>query len=297
MASLEASGQSAAPPRGPRETMRRHPLFFFFFMAYAFSWIISIPYVLSVWGLLPNGGGIALLLFTFLKAYAGPALAAIIMTSITAGKSGLRGLRHRLTQWRAGWQWYLFILIGIPALLLLGIIIQPGLLARFEGLRPILLVYPVAFFAVFLQTGLPEEIGWRGFALPRMQPRYGPLRGTLLLGVLWGFWYSLYFLTPDHGGGPGTSFSTVLTGFLIFLMMVIAIAIIMTWVFNHTQGSVFIASVLHTSINTPVVVWIPLFRPVNETTLDLANLIAFGVPALLIIIMTRGRLGYQPRQE
>ena len=177
---------------GLKQTMRHHPLFFFFFMAYAFSWIISIPYVLSVWGLLPNGGGIALLLFTFLKAYAGPTLAAIIMTSITAGKSGLRGLRHRLTQWRAGWQWYLFILIGIPALLLLGIIIQPGLLVRFEGLSPILLVYPVAFFAVFLQTGLPEEIGWRGFALPRMQPRYGPLRGTLLLGVLWGFWYSLY---------------------------------------------------------------------------------------------------------
>ena len=79
--------------------------------------------------------------------------------------------------------------------------------------------------------------------------------------------------------------------------MVIAIAIIMTWVFNHTQGNVFIASVLHTSINTPQVLWIPLFRPVNEMTLDLANLIAFGVPALLIIIMTRGRLGYQPRQE
>ena len=277
--------------------MRKHPLFFFFFMAYAFPGLFLSP-TCSQFGASCLTGANSLLLFTFLKkAYAGPALAAIIMTSITAGKSGLRGLRHRLTQWRAGWQWYLFILIGIPALLLLGLIIQPGLLARFEGLRPVLLVYPVAFFAVFLQTGLPEEIGWRGFALPRMQPRYGPLRGTLLLGVLWGFWYSLWFLTPDHGGGPGTSFSTVLTGFLIFLMMVTAIAIIMTWVFNHTQGSVFIASVLHTSINTPIVVWIPLFRPVNETTLDLANLIAFGVPALLIIIMTRGRLGYQPRQE
>ncbi|HYA33332.1 MAG TPA: type II CAAX endopeptidase family protein [Candidatus Bathyarchaeia archaeon] len=291
-----SEGQSAKEPSRLRQMMRHHPLFFFFFLAYAFSWIIATPYVLSSWGLLPRGGGIALLLFTFLKAYAGPTLAAIIMTSITAGKPGLRGLRHRLTQWRSGWQWYLFILVGIPALLLLGIIIQPGLLARFEGFRPILLVYPVAFFAVFLQTGLPEEIGWRGFALPRMQPRYGPLRGTLLLGVMWGFWYSLYFLTPDHGGGPDTSFSTVFTSFLIFLMMVIAITIIMTWVFNHTQGSVFIASLLHTSINTPQIVWIPLFRPVNETTLDLANLIAFGVPALLIVILTRGRLGYQTQE-
>ena len=78
--------------------------------------------------------------------------------------------------------------------------------ARFEGLRPILLVYPVAFFAVFLRTGLPEEIGWRGFALPRMQPRYGPLRGTLLLGVLWGFWYSSYFLTAGSRRKPRHQF-------------------------------------------------------------------------------------------
>ena len=82
--------------------MRKHPLFFFFFMAYAFSWIISIPYVLSAWGILPGGYTLAFLLF-ILKPYAGPTLAAIIMTSITEGKAGLLRLRHRLTQWRAGW--------------------------------------------------------------------------------------------------------------------------------------------------------------------------------------------------
>ncbi len=148
--------------------------------------------------------------------------------------------------------------------------------------------------AIFLETGLPEEIGWRGFALPRMQPRYGPLRGTLLLGVLWGFWHLLYFLTPDHGGGPGTSFATFLTSFAIFLLFIVALAIIFTWVFNHTQGSVFISSLLHTSIDTPQAVWIPLFLAVNETSMNLAALIGFGMPALLIVILTRGRLGYQP---
>jgi membrane protease YdiL (CAAX protease family) len=290
----EASGQSAAASRGLRQVMRQRPLFSFFFMAYAFSWLISIPYVLSSWGIMPAGYNLAFLLFA-LKAYAGPTLAALIMTSLTEGRVGVRRLRHRITQWRAGWRWYVFILVGIPALLLLGIIVQPGLLASFQGLTRVLLVsYPVAFVAIFLETGLPEEIGWRGFALPRMQPRYGPLWGTLLLGVLWAFWHLLYFLTPDQGGGPGTGFATFLTNFPIFLLFVVALAIIFTWVFNHTQGSVFISSLLHTSVDAPQVVWVPLFLAVGVTTMNLAALIGFGVPALLIIILTRGRLGYQP---
>ena len=297
MESSEASPESTGASKGLKQAMRKHPLFSFFFMAYAFSWLISIPYVLSSWGILPSGSNLAFLLFA-LKAYTGPTLAAIIMTSVTEGKAGLLRLRHRITQWRAGWQWYLFILVGIPALLLLGIIIQPGMLASFQGLTSVLLVsYPVAFVAIFLGTGLPEEIGWRGFALPRMQPRYGPLWGTLLLGVLWAFWHLLYFLTPDQGGGPGTGFATFLTNFPIFFLFIVALAIIFTWVFNHTQGSVFISSLLHTSVDAPQVVWVPLFLAVGVTSIDLAALIGFGVPALLIVILTRGRLGYQPDQE
>jgi membrane protease YdiL (CAAX protease family) len=273
--------------------MRQHPLFFFFLMSYVFSWMISIPYVLSAWGILKVD-----LHFTFiLKPFAGPTLAAIIMTSITEGKAGLLRLRQRLQQRRAGWQWYLLILLGIPALLLLGIIIQPGALASFQGLTPRLLVtYPVYFVIVFFGVAMPEEIGWRGFALPRMQPRYGPLRGTLFLGVLWAFWHLLFFLTPDHGGGPGTGFATLLTNFTLFFLMVMAFAIIFTWVFNHTQGSIFIANLAHAAIDTPQLVWIPLFMTVDETRLNLATLIAFGLPALLIVILTRGRLGYQPSQ-
>ncbi|MGZ4849105.1 MAG: hypothetical protein ACXV2D_06390 [Halobacteriota archaeon] len=91
----------------------------------------------------------------------------------------------------------------------------------------------------------------------------------------------------------GTGFATFLTNFPIFLLFVVALAIIITWVFNHTQGSVFISSLLHTSVDTPQVVWIPLFLAVGVTSMNLAALIGFGVPALLIVILTRGRLGYQ----
>lgn len=284
-----------APARGNLQLwMRQHALFSFFLMSYVFTWIVLIPYILSVWGILKGN-------FEFLyiiKPFVGPTLAAIIMTSITEGKEGLLRLRKRLGQRRAGWQWYLLILVGIPALMLLGIIVQPGTLASFQGLTPrILVTYPIYFVIVFFGVALPEEIGWRGFALPRMQPRYGPLWGTLLLGVLWSFWHLIFFLTPGHGGGPGTNFASLLTSFAYFFIVVMAFSIIFTWVFNHTGGSVFIANLLHAAIDTPQLVWIPLFLAVDETKLNLACLIAFVVPALLIVILTRGRLGYRPSQE
>jgi len=288
------SNQPTSTSRNLGETMGQHPLFFFFLMAYAFSWIISIPYVLSTWGIL-KGDFTSLFI---LKPFVGPTLAALIMTGISEGKAGLKRLRERLRLRRASGKWSLLILLGIPALILLGIILQPGLLASFQGLTlRLLLTYPIYFVIVFFGVALPEEIGMRGFALPRMQPRYGPLRGTLLLGVLWAFWHLLYFLTPDHGGGPGTSFATYFTNFSYFFLTVIAFSIIFTWIFNHTGGSIFIANLTHAAIDTPQLVWIPLFLAVDEARLNLALLIGFGIPALLIVILTRGRLGYQPSQE
>jgi membrane protease YdiL (CAAX protease family) len=294
METSQISSKSTSASNGVKQLMRRHPLFFFFFISYAGSWIVMMPYVLSIWGILPGDYSILYII----KPFAGPMLAAIIMTGITEGKSGLLRLRDRLKQRSAGWKWYMFILLGIPILILIGIIVQPGLLASFKGVTPFLLVtYPAYFFSVVFGVALPEEIGWRGFALPRMQPRYGPLWGTILLGVLWAFWHLLFFFTPYHGGGPGTSFGMYLMNFSIFLLIVLAFAIIFTWVFNNTKGSVFISNLMHSSIDAPQLAWIPLFLAVNETTINLASLIAFGVPAILIVTLTRGRLGYKPNQK
>jgi membrane protease YdiL (CAAX protease family) len=189
-------------------------------------------------------------------------------------------------------------LLGIPALLVLGIIVLPGALASFHAPGPLFLVdYLETFFIIFFLGGpLGEEPGWRGFALPRMQTRYGPLWATLLLGVLWACWHLPHFLTAAQHGGPGTSFATFLTNFPIFVLEAIALAIMFTWVFNHTRGSIFIAILLHTSIDATSSL-VPLFPAAIVTSTDLAALIGWGVPALLIVPLTRGRLGYQSRQE
>jgi len=197
------------------------------------------------------------------------------------------------------WPWYLFVLLGIPALVMLGIIVQPGGLEGFRGFSTGLLVgYPFYLFATFLGVGLGEEPGWRGFALPRMQKQYGSLWGTLLLGVLWSCWHLPDFLTVSKGGGEGTGLVTFLTNFPIFTVAVVSLAIIMTWLYNHTQESLFIAILAHASVDAPEVAgWTALFPTVSMIGLHFALLISFTIPALLIIILTRGQLGYQPKQD
>jgi uncharacterized protein len=291
MNTSEKSNPSTTGSKGLQQVMRAHPLFSFFFMAYAFSWIMVIPYILSQWGILHGDFRIAFVIKSF-----GPFLAAYIMIGITEGKAGLLRFRRSLGQVRAGWQWYVFILLGIPALFLLGMALFPGVLASFQGFPanfPI--VYLVTFVLIFFGGGpLGEEPGWRGFALPRLQPRFGALRGTLLLGVLWTFWHLPDYLNDAQRGGPGTNLVSLLTINLpIFLLMVMGMAVIFTWVFNHTRGSVFIAILLHASINGFGTA-MALFNAPILVNSDLVICIAVLVPALLILILTRGRLGYPP---
>lgn len=301
------AASQAASARGLREMMRQHPLLSYFMMAYAFSWIMTIPCILAEWGMLP--ASIFAPVFV-IKAFAGPFVAALIMVNITEGKEGAARFRRRFFQARAGWQWYLLILLGIPALFFLGIVIQiyyqPGTLVGFKGFpnnSPIyfLVYYLINFVIIFFGGGpLAEEPGWRGFALPRLQAlygakRFGPLWAALLLGVIWAFWHLPDFLTRAQGGGPGTGWGTFFTNLPIFVVMVVALSIVMAWVYNHTQGSIFIAILLHASINTSGI--LPeLFQSPNVPVMTMANLamlMAIGVPALLIAVLTRGRLGYQ----
>jgi uncharacterized protein len=292
MEASEAPTRPAGPSGGLPDLMRRHPLLFFFLIAYAFSWILSVPAILSAWGVLPDA---LFAVFFTIKSF-GPFLAAYVMTSIIGGREGVRRLRRGLRQVHAGWQWYAFILLGIPALLLLAIAVLPTALASFQGIPPhFVLTYSVTFILIFFGGGpLGEEPGWRGFALPRMQVRFGPLRGTLLLGVLWVFWHLPDFLTVAQRGGPGADFTKLLTvNFPIFFLMVMSMAVVFTWVFNNTRGSVFMAILLHASINAFGTA-VALFKAPIVTNTDLAICIAFVAPALLILTFTRGRLGYAP---
>ena len=208
--------------------VKGHPLITFFVLAYALSWLAW-----PVWaaGLYPNP------VFSF-----GPFLAALVVLAITHGKTGVGGLLRRMVRWRVGLRWYAVALLLPPGLAAAATLLNVFMLGAqapssaelggWTGLVPL-------FFLIVLIPGLGgtwEEPGWRGYALPRLQDGRSALIASLILGVLWAFWHlPLMVVGQVHYSD---------------LVNVIAAAIVFTWVFNNTSGSVFIAMLMHATNNT-----------------------------------------------
>ena len=289
--------QPTDPHGGLKGLLTRHPLVSFFAMAYALTWLAWSPWYLSKAGvgLLPyDGDSISDYLNTVALAL-GPTLSAFIMTGVTGGRDGVRRLLRRIVLWRVGLGWYLFVLVGIPAILVLSTIVLPGALASFQAsaVPSTMFLYVVAG-PVFLFAGGPvfEEIGWRGFAFPRLQRLHGPLVGSLVLGVLWGVWHLPLFLIPSWDTPHGNYLDVAL-----FVIWAVSTTIVLTWVFNNTKGSVLLAILAHGSINSAAVAVYGLF-PAPAVTEGITNVvIGFGVAALLVVVLTRGRLGYRQEED
>jgi membrane protease YdiL (CAAX protease family) len=138
---------------------------------------------------------------------------------------------------------------------------------------------------------LGEEIGWRGVAMPRLRARYGPLHASLILGLLWAFWHA-----PIWFSGQWTA--PTLANIAAYVFWVVAVTFIFTWVFNNTRGSVLIAILLHGSMdvfpNTFLLPHLPELAEMTESgvlTMYFGLALGFGVFAVFLILLTRGRLG------
>ncbi len=287
---MTTTNASDRPPPPHGGLLAHYPLVSFFVLAYAFSWIVWSPLILSKdgAGLLPFSSPLPQLVLIPIGVFLGPTLSGFVMTGATEGRAGIRRLLRRIVLWRVGFRWYLFALIGVPVVMALGTVILPGGLASLLTLGPgYVLTYLVSFVPIAIIGGpLAEEPGWRGFALPRLQPLYGPLVGTLILGLLWGLWHLPLFLVPSWADTSGGS---SLLNTVKFVVTLTAFAIVFTWVFNNTKGSVLMAILVHASIDTFNGPMYALFSPS-----EMANsiLLGFGVLALVLIAVTRGRLGY-----
>jgi membrane protease YdiL (CAAX protease family) len=208
-------------------------------------------------------------------------------------------LFRRTFQVWAGLQWYLvalFIFLTIW-LVALSFLYNGAPLASLLA-NPSLLIstfLPSVIFGLLIPS-IGEEPGWRGFALPRLQAAYGPVIGTLILGTLHGVWHLPALFTPLLG--PFT-----MNGFITFVLTAAAGTFIYTWVFNNTRGSVWMAILLHSASNAASQLVSSLIpKDVELTglmkTLESGwlNVIAFSLIAFLLILFTRGSLGYKPDQ-
>jgi membrane protease YdiL (CAAX protease family) len=275
-------------PRGG--LLARHPLVFFFLLSFVFTW----GYFGLFWALqLPA----ALLLM----GAAGPTVSAFLILAITSGKPGVLRLLRSYVHWRVGVRWYLVTLVGIQALMFLAFVVVPGNLADFVAPdRSFVPLWLSSFVVIlFLPPGGPvlEEGGFRGFALPRLQHLYGPLVGTLILGALWGLWHLCFFFGPVAQTGPDATFVSVSITFVLFTIGLIGLSVIMTWVLNNCGGSVLMAILAHAAFDLvqPFAALFPSTTPYYDNPVHIQGMgiaIVFSIAALIVIVFTRGRLGY-----
>jgi membrane protease YdiL (CAAX protease family) len=215
----------------------------------------------------------------------------LIVAAATAGTPGMRDLYQRIVRWRVAPRWYLFAVVGIPAIMVLGAIVLPGVPASFQlPAAAAVLAYPVSFAVSFWIGGpLGEEPGWRGFALPRLQALYGPLLGSFILAPLHVLWHLPLYWVPEWGTPRETSLDLA-----AYALSGVALTFIYTWLYNATKGSVLITTLAHTSVDAFFLN--QLFLAPAAASL-VPFVIGFGFVAILLIVFTRGQLGYERNQD
>jgi uncharacterized protein len=265
-----------------KNAISKHPLLSFFAMAFLFSWIAVLPLLLN--------HALPIEPFQILGALAGPTLAAVVVIAVTTGKAGLGTFFKRYVQWRAGVIWWLIVLFGalLALTIVAALIVGPSVITVFlSNIGLILPTYLITLGVGVILGPLWEEPGWRGFALPRLQAQFGPLIGTLILGVLWALWH-----IPGYLGGWMSA------GLPVLIVSSAAFSMIMTWVYNNTRGSILLMILLHSSSNAAIFIG----SRVLPTDLSAGmNALVYGgwVPAITytiiavgVILVTRGTLSY-----
>jgi membrane protease YdiL (CAAX protease family) len=230
----------------------------------------------------------------------GPSIAGVIVTMVAYGKEGMRDLLQRALRWRVGLRWWIIALFLPGLLTLFGVLLNVALggkMPPFTFFRQEWCLAPVFFLMTIVGGPLGEEFGWRGFALPKVQNKWGPLVGTLALGLVWGLWHLPEFLRP------GSLHYEIGLGFLpVYVAGSLSLSILMTWVYNKTRGSLLVGGIIYhnadnfwgTVLMTGVTMTDAL-RGEGSSTLDLqlwiVGVAVAVVAAIGLVIATKGRLG------
>jgi membrane protease YdiL (CAAX protease family) len=279
----------------------------FFVIAFAGTWMVFLPLVLAQNGLgvlpytIPAVGPYPLsYYFAAFGAILGPTLASFTVTAVTAGTSGVRQVLRRYALWRVGLRWYLLLLLGVPLLQLAvsGVFVGIAPLEAFIREWPL---YFTTFLPNVLITALAvqlwEEGGWSGFAVPHLQQRFGAWRACLVLGPLWALWHLPVFLVPGQIFQTKPDVLTVVVEMVVLMLGAIFLRIGMTWVFNNTMGGILIAVLLHAALDASNGGSDYMTRLLTSSQLGaygLATLLFPLVAAVVLLIVTRGRLSYKP---
>lgn len=232
--------------------------------------------------------------------FAAPLLAGILMAYLASGWEGVLSVLRRVFRWRSNLGWYLIVLISpaVVYILAVGIHIvaggRPPGLPMFKENQAMLVLTFIFFLLPWQSSAFLEEVGFRGYALEELQERFGPLIGTLILGVFFGGWLLPEFFRE----GTAQAAMGGMAFFPWFVLQEIGWSYLMTFVYNRTKKSALIAGYLfHAAFNFWSMVLLTDAIPGAElqafdVNLFIVSSIVVALVALILVLMTKGRLGY-----
>jgi len=232
--------------------IKQHPMLTYYALTFSLSW--------GSWLLFTGGAPMRSdprFMLVVLAAPVAPAIAGLLMTGLTGGISGYRELFGRLFRWRVPARWYGVALLPAPLVAIMTAVLLALSLrspeffpAIFTTADPVGLLLPGIIGG--LLVGLCEELGWTGFAIPRLRLRYSVLATGLLMGVLWGAWHGPLFSKSDSFAG-----ALPLTLLLLQLFSWLpAYRVLMVWAYDRT-GSLFIPILMHVSLTATSIIFSP----------------------------------------
>ena len=226
-----------------KEFLKRHSLVIGITLIFLYTWTID----LSNSGVLPFKVPFAVAL----TVGWGFIFVSLFMTWLTLGKDEMVRLFKRFFLWRVNWKWYLIAILLLPALQFASVLLTAWLTGvpadynhpMIREVGPLssplpLLVIPWILFEILVNG---EEMGWRGYILPRLQAKYNALVSSLILGVVWSVWHLPKFFGTGTSGGRS---------FFWFTIYIMSAAVLYTWLYNNSRGSLLLVTLFHASDNT-----------------------------------------------
>lgn len=249
--------------------IKQYPIAIYFALTFVISWggmllVIGGPGEI----LRTNAQFDKLLPLVILAILAGPSISGVLLTALVGGRMGLRDYWSRLRRWRVGIGWYAMALLAAPLLMTVIYLVLspispeflPGVLAAGDKVSHLLMGLVTGIMA-----GLFEELGWTGFATPRLRQRYGVLQTGLLVGLPWAVWHILPALWLGFGSGTLSGALSVASYLMDPFLFLVGFRVLMVWVYDRTGGSLLMGMLMHMSLTssariiTPVgIVGLPL---------------------------------------
>jgi CAAX protease family protein len=259
------------------------PLVKFFVLTYAVMWTCFISVAaLAIPARTPLGT-----LLVHLGAFA-PSLVALWLTARAEGGASVRTLVGRVLQWRVAAPWYWFAVGYIPTVKLTVALVHRVATGAWPGFgtEPWYVIPMAIALSTPFQAG--EEIGWRGYALPRLAARFGLARASILLGLIWACWHLPQFFIREA--------DTYGQSFFVYVLQVTALSVAMAWLYAHTNRSLLLVMLLHSAVNNSKDI-VPSAAPATTNTFGLSASLVAWLTATLLWICAAYFLARMPRWD